>query len=168
LRGTTLRQRWAEGPRTFLGLMVSDFPNMFLLTGPGSPGIRSHVILQIEQHVEWVADLIQHARSIGHDVIDATKSAEDAWTDYVAAAADATIIARYDNQYNGSNIPGKPRVYTSYLGGMIKYRDICDEIAAHGYDGLTFSDSTSTTSVGDKWLGFSGDARLGEQIKDII
>ncbi|GAA4536681.1 NAD(P)/FAD-dependent oxidoreductase [Pseudonocardia xishanensis] len=137
--GVTLAQRWAAGPRTYLGLTVHGFPNLFVLAGPGSPSIRSQMMDSIEQHVEWLVELLAHMRERELHVVECGRAAEDAWTDAVAEAAAATLLVRDETQYVGANVPGKPRVYAAYVGGTPRYRAICDAVAAGGYPGLRFS-----------------------------
>ena len=135
--GVTLRDRWAGGPRTYLGLTVAGFPNLFVITGPGSPGVLSNMVLSIEQHVDWVGDCIAHLRERDLDVVEATAEAEDAWVHHVNELADATLYPRANSWYVGANIPGKPRVFMPYVGGCGTYRRECDEVVARGYAGFT-------------------------------
>jgi cation diffusion facilitator CzcD-associated flavoprotein CzcO len=141
--GERLKDAWAGGPRTYLGLMVPRFPNLFTITGPGSPGVVTNVPVAIEQHVEWVADLLAHARGAGHDTIEAAPEAADEWTAHVQAVAQATLYPTADSWYMGANIPGKPRVFLPYIGGLDVYRHRCDQIAAHRYPGFTFGGPTA-------------------------
>ena len=124
--GDRLEDAWAGGPRTYLGLMVPRFPNLFTLTGPGSPGVVTNVPVAIEQHVEWVADLLGYLRAHGHDTIEATPGAADEWTAHVQEVAAATLYPTADSWYMGANIPGKPRVFLPYIGGLGVYRRRCD------------------------------------------
>jgi cyclohexanone monooxygenase len=137
--GVALKDKWAEGPRTYLGLMVAGFPNLFTVTGPGSPSVLSNMIVSIEQHVEWIADCIAWLgeRQIG--AIEATKEAEDAWVDHVNAAADMTLMHMANSWYLGANVPGKPRVFMPYVAGVGMYRQICETIAMQGYEGFALS-----------------------------
>jgi cyclohexanone monooxygenase len=141
--GDRLEDAWAAGPRTYLGLMIPRFPNLFTITGPGSPGVVTNVPVAIEQHVEWVADLLAHARGAGHDTIEAAPEAADEWTAHVQAVAQATLYPTADSWYMGANIPGKPRVFLPYIGGLDVYRHRCDQIAAHRYPGFTFGGPTA-------------------------
>ena len=134
--GDRLEDAWAGGPRTYLGLMVPRFPNLFTLTGPGSPGVVTNVPVAIEQHVEWVADLLGYLRAHGHDTIEATPGAADEWTAHVQEVAAATLYPTADSWYMGANIPGKPRVFLPYIGGLGVYRRRCEQIAADGYPGF--------------------------------
>jgi cyclohexanone monooxygenase len=134
--GDRLEDAWAGGPRTCLGLMVPRFPNLFTLTGPGSPGVVTNVPVAIEQHVEWVADLLGYLRARGHDTIEATPEAAGEWTAHVQELAAATLYPTADSWYMGANIPGKPRVFLPYIGGLGVYRRRCEQIAAGGYPGF--------------------------------
>jgi cyclohexanone monooxygenase len=137
--GARLGDAWAAGARTYLGIGVPAFPNMFLITGPGSPAVFSNVVLSIEQHVEWVRDCIVWLRDHGHATIEATAEARDEWMSHVTEVANGTLFPRADSWYIGANIPGKPRVFTSYLGGCGPYRAKCDAVAAAGYEGFAVS-----------------------------
>jgi len=134
--GAALRDAWAHGPATYLGIAVAGFPNMFIVTGPGSPSVLSNMITSIEQHVDWIGDCIAHMREHGLDRIDASPEAQDAWVAHVAEVGDATLFPRADSWYMGANIPGKPRVFMPYVGGVGPYRDRCDEVARNGYEGF--------------------------------
>src|SRR5205085_6515979 len=112
--GQRLRDRWTAGPRTYLGLASAGFPNLFIVTGPGSPSVLSNMVVSIEQHVEWIADCIAHLRAHGLGTIEATGAAEDAWVTHVNQVADATLFPRAASWYAGANIPGKPRVFMPY------------------------------------------------------
>jgi cyclohexanone monooxygenase len=112
---------------------------MLLITGPGSPGVFSNVVLSIEQHVEWVRDCIVWLRSTGHATIEATAAARDEWMSHVTEVANGTLFPKADSWYVGANIPGKPRVFTSYVGGCGPYRAKCDAVAAADYQGFTVS-----------------------------
>ena len=131
--GMTLRDAWADGPRTFLGLTVAGFPNLFTITGPGSPSVISNMMVSIEQHVDWITDCLAHLRARGATVIEPSSPAQDAWTAHVAEAGDRTLYPLANSWYTGANIPGKPRVVLPYLGGFPLYRQRCDAVAAGGY-----------------------------------
>jgi cyclohexanone monooxygenase len=137
--GYRLDDAWASGPRTYLGLMVPRFPNLFTITGPGSPGVVTNVPVAIEQHVEWIADLLCYLRERGYDTVEATPDAAGEWTAHVQEVADATLYPTADSWYMGANIPGKPRVFLPYIGGLGVYRRRCDQIAADGYPGFSLS-----------------------------
>jgi hypothetical protein len=132
----SLADAWSGGPQTYLGLMVPQFPNLFTITGPGSPGVVTNVPVAIEQHVEWIADTLSHLRGSGTRVIEATDDAAAEWTAHVQAVASETLYPVADSWYLGANIPGKPRVFLPYLGGLGVYRKKCDAVAAAGYLGF--------------------------------
>lgn len=136
--GTTLNQKWAEGPRTYLGLMSAGFPNMFIVTGPGSPSVLSNMIVSIEQHVDWISDCIGYMRQHDTASMEATKDAEDAWVTQVNDVASGTLYPQANSWYMGANIPGKPQVFMPYIGGVGVYRQICNDVAAKGYEGFVF------------------------------
>jgi cyclohexanone monooxygenase len=131
-----LRDKWAAGPRTYLGVMTAEFPNLFTITGPGSPSVLSNMIVSIEQHVDWIADCMVHLREQQLTSIEPNLDAEDNWVDHVNELASATLLPQADSWYMGANIPGKPRVFMPYLAGIGPYREICDGIVARGYEGF--------------------------------
>ena len=139
--GQRLRDVWADGPRTLLGLQVAGFPNLFTITGPGSPSVHTNMVMAIEQHVDWIAGCLIHLRETGKRAVEATTEAQDAWVEHVASLANGTIRASEscNSWYIGANVPGKPRVYQAYIGGQPLYRQKCDEVAAAGYEGFEFS-----------------------------
>ena len=139
--GRTLTEAWVEGPRTYLGLAVAGFPNLFAITGPGSPSVLSNMIVSIEQHVDWIADCLDRMRAQGHETIEATDAAQHAWVAHVNEIGHATLYPRANSWYMGANIPGKPRVFMPYIGGVGAYRQICDGVAAKGYEGFTLGRS---------------------------
>ncbi|MFC4001274.1 flavin-containing monooxygenase [Prauserella oleivorans] len=134
--GITLKEKWAEGPMTYLGLGVSGFPNLFTITGPGSPSVLSNMIVSIEQHVEWIADLLDHMRKRELTSVEATEAAEKEWTDHVQECGEATLYTKTDSWYMGANVPGKPRVFMPYIGGVGAYREKCEQVAAQDYEGF--------------------------------
>ena len=134
--GHSLRDKWQDGPLTYLGLSVSGFPNMFIVTGPGSPGVKTQMILSIEQHVNWISDCIDFMRTKGYGRIDAQAGAESEWVRHVNEVADTTLYPLANSWYLGSNIPGKPRVFMPYVGGVPAYKQKCDTVAAEGYSGF--------------------------------
>jgi cyclohexanone monooxygenase len=134
--GLSLREKWAAGPRSSLGLTISGFPNLFTVTGPGSPSVLSNMMVSIEQHVDWIVRCITHLRDHGIATIEPTAAAEDAWVDHVREVGDASLFPRAKSWYMGANIPGKPRVLLPYVGGVGVYREICDAIAEAGYEGF--------------------------------
>jgi cyclohexanone monooxygenase len=134
--GQTLNQKWAEGPKTYLGLMSAGFPNLFIITGPGSPSVLSNMIVSIEQHVDWIADCIAYMRDRGLEVMEASKEAEDKWVAHVNEVAHNTLYPQANSWYMGANIPGKPQIFMPYIGGVGAYRQICNDVAARGYEGF--------------------------------
>ncbi len=134
--GRTLRERWEDGPATYLGLMVNGFPNLFTVTGPGSPSVLSNMPVAIEQHVEWITDCLQDMRARGLHTIEPTGTAVDGWIEHVNHCADMTLLPRANSWYVGANVPGKPRVFMPYVGGVGVFRATCDEVAAHEYLGF--------------------------------
>jgi len=134
--GLSLKEKWGEGPRTYLGLAIAGFPNLFTITGPLSPSVLSNMMVSIEQHVDWVSDLIASMRERGVDEVEATGEAEDGWVEHVAEVGSQTLFPAADSWYMGSNVPGKARVFMAYIGGVGTYREQCDAIAAKGYEGF--------------------------------
>ena len=134
--GARLRDEWAGGPRSHLGLMTAGFPNLFTITGPGSPSILTNVVVSIEQHVEWIADAIAHLEARGAQTMEAEPEAEAEWMAEVGRAAARTLFVEANSWYLGANIPGKPRVFLPYAGGFNAYVRICREVVAGGYRGF--------------------------------
>ncbi|WP_433474226.1 flavin-containing monooxygenase [Spirillospora sp. CA-142024] len=134
--GLPLRDKWAAGPRTYLGLSTHGFPNLFFMAGPGSPSVISNVLVSIEQHVEWVTDHLEYLRKNGLTRSEAVLAKEDAWVDHVNEVANATLYPLGNSWYLGANVPGKPRVFMPYVGGVGRYRQICADVAARQYDGF--------------------------------
>jgi len=134
--GQSLREKWSAGPRTYLGLATAGFPNLFLITGPGSPSVLSNMIVSIEQHVDWIADCMDRLRQRGTAAIEADVAAEDAWVAHVNEVGHATLYPQANSWYMGANVPGKPRIFMPYIGGVGAYRQKCDEVAARGYQGF--------------------------------
>ncbi|MFI6639022.1 flavin-containing monooxygenase [Streptomyces sp. NPDC050504] len=137
--GTTLREKWADGPRNHLGLLSSGFPNLFTVVGPLSPSVLSNAVVAIEQHVEWITDCVAHLRERGLTEIDATEEAEEEWCAHVADLADLTLYPAVASWYTGANVPGKPRVFLAYTGGLDRYRAQCDATARDGYRGFALA-----------------------------
>ena len=135
--GLSLNDAWAAGPRTYLGLQVAGFPNMFTITGPGSPSVLTNMPVAIEQHVEWITGCIAHLRARGAATIEPSPEAVERWVAHVNEAANATLMPQAGHSwYLGANVPGKPRVFMPYAGGMARYRAICADVAAKGYEGF--------------------------------
>src|SRR6202049_5147946 len=137
--GQTLNQKWAEGPKTYLGLMSVGFPNLFIITGPGSPSVLSNMIVSIEQHVDWIADCIGYMRDHRLDAMEARQDAEDKWVAHVNEVASTTLYPQANSWYMGANIPGKPQVFMPYIGGGGVYRQIRADAAAQGYEGFVMT-----------------------------
>ncbi|HEX2943688.1 MAG TPA: NAD(P)/FAD-dependent oxidoreductase [Rhodopila sp.] len=136
----SLRDAWHAGPRTYLGLQVPGFPNMFTITGPGSPSVLCNMPVPIEQHVEWIADCIRHMRENGIARIEAQPEAAEKWVEHVNDAANATLLPQAGHSwYLGANVPGKPRVFMPYAGGMARYRDICADVVKRNYEGFSLT-----------------------------
>ncbi len=133
--GGTLRRKWAAGPRTYLGLATAGFPNLFTITGPGSPSVLANMVPAIEQHVDWIADCLVYMRERGFARIEATLDAEDAWVAHGNEVARGTLYPTCNSWYLGANIPGKPRVFMPYIG-FPPYVRRCNEVAASGYAGF--------------------------------
>jgi cation diffusion facilitator CzcD-associated flavoprotein CzcO len=133
--GVSLGDAWAEGPRTYLGLAVAGFPNLFTVTGPGSPSVLTNMVVSIEHHVNWIAQCLAYMVENGYDSIEATPEAQDAWVAYVNAIADFTLFPSCNSWYLGANVPGKPRVFMP-LVGFPPYVEKCDDVVAKGYEGF--------------------------------
>jgi cation diffusion facilitator CzcD-associated flavoprotein CzcO len=137
--GKSLDDKWTEGPRTYLGVAIAGFPNLFTITGPGSPSVLTNMLPSIEQHVEWIADCISYARERGRGCIEPTPAAEHEWVAHVNEVAGGTLFPSCNSWYVGANIPGKPRVFMPYIGGFPRYVDACNQIAADGYAGFALT-----------------------------
>jgi cyclohexanone monooxygenase len=142
--GLSLADKWQAGPLTYLGLMTSGFPNLFMITGPGSPSVLSNVVVSIEQHVEWISDCIAHLSKNSIAQIEATQDAENNWVQHVNDLASATLFLNANSWYLGANVPGKPRVFMPYVGGVGRYREECTAIAESGYKGFEFKVNSSS------------------------
>jgi len=136
--GAKMREAWAAGPRTYLGLNVAGFPNLFTITGPGSPSVLSNMVPSIEQHVNWITDCVAYMAEHGYTRIEATPAAQDAWVDHVNEIASVTLFPSCNSWYLGANVPGKPRVFMPYYGFQ-PYVQKCDEVAAKDYEGFRLS-----------------------------
>jgi cation diffusion facilitator CzcD-associated flavoprotein CzcO len=131
-----LKDKWSEGPKTYLGLQSAGFPNMFMITGPGSPSVLTNMPVAIEQHIEWIAGFVDYMRKHNIEAVEPNADAETAWESHVREAVEPTMFMLANSWYFGANIPGKPRVFTPYAGGMGTYRKRCNEIAENGYEGF--------------------------------
>jgi cation diffusion facilitator CzcD-associated flavoprotein CzcO/acetyl esterase/lipase len=134
--GRALKEKWAAGPKTYLGLTTVGFPNYFMITGPGSPSVLSNMMVSIEQHVDWVCDTIEHMDRNGIETIEPTETAESGWVQHVNDCADVTLMPTANSWYMGANVPGKPRVFLPYIGGVDRYRKACEEVVDQGYLGF--------------------------------
>ncbi|MDN4524107.1 flavin-containing monooxygenase [Fictibacillus fluitans] len=142
--GISLKEKWDGGAstRTYLGIANAGFPNMFMITGPESPSVLSNMPVSIEQHVEWIGDCIQYLRENEIETIEADEAAEQQWSKHCREVADSTLFTKTESWYNGANIPGKPRGFQIYLGGVGNYRQICDDVAQKGYEGFILKGAT--------------------------
>jgi len=145
--GEKLKDKWEAGPLTYLGLTVSGFPNLFMVTGPGSPSVLTNMPIAIEQHVDLISDIIVHLRDEDLDVIEADADAEQAWVEHVNELAQPTMYMHANSWYLGANIPGKPRVFMPYSGGMGTYRQRCDDIVSNNYEGFTLKKGAGVLAV---------------------
>ena len=134
--GLPLGEKWSAGPRAYLGLCTAGFPNLFMITGPGSPSILANFPVCIEQHVDWIADCIARMRAEGRDEIEPSVQAEDDWARMIAEEANKTLLPRANSWYMGANIPGKPRVFLAYPNGIHTYAELCAGVAERGYEGF--------------------------------
>jgi cation diffusion facilitator CzcD-associated flavoprotein CzcO len=139
--GLPLREAWADGARTLLGVQTVGFPNFFTITGPGSPSVLANMVVCAEQHVEWIGDLLVFLRDHGHTTVEPTLAAQDAWVEEVNRVAAGTMYTAptCTSWYLGDNIPGKTRVFLPYVAGLHQYIDECDRVVAAGYEGFRFS-----------------------------
>jgi len=145
-QGRRLKDKWVNGPTTYLGLMVEGFPNMFIVAGAGSPSVKSNMVVAIELHVEWIAHCLTYMRGRGATTIEAQADAEANWVRHVNDVANGTLFPKADSWYMGANIPGKPRVFMPYIGGIPAYIKACDEIVADNYRGFDFHTPNAATS----------------------
>ena len=136
--GLALRDKWAAGPRTYLGLTTAGFPNFFTISGPGSPSVLTNMLPSIEQHVDWIADCVAYLNDNNYACIEPSSEAEEAWVEHVNAVADSTLYPTCNSWYLGANVPGKPRVFMPYVG-FPPYVEKCREVVANGYAGFELS-----------------------------
>ena len=134
--GLQLKDKWAHGPKTYLGLTTVGFPNFFMVTGPGSPSVLSNMAVSIEQHVDWVVDTLESMRAGGFSEIEPTEAAEAGWVLHVNDCGDITLYPQANSWYMGANVPGKPRVFLPYVGGVDAYRKACVEVVDRDYLGF--------------------------------
>ncbi len=137
-RALPLNEKWAAGPRTYLGLCTAAFPNLFTITGPGSPSVLTNMLPSIEQHVDWISDCIAYLNSEGLSAIEADIDAENNWVEHVNELAEATLFPTCNSWYLGANVPGKPRVFMPHIG-FPAYVEKCKEVVAEGYQGFRLS-----------------------------
>ena len=137
--GVTLNDAWKDGPQSYLGLMVSGFPNLFTVNGPSSPSVLANMLQTIEHHVDWIADCIAYTDKNGFARVEADEAAQVAWAHEVANMAKRTLYTKANSWYMGANVLGKPRVFLMYIGGLDTYVDRCDQIVQGGYVGFNFS-----------------------------
>ena len=137
--GRQLKEEWADGPTTYLGLAIAGFPNFYSVTGPQSPSVLSNMMVSIEQHVDWIADCITYMREHGYSTIEARPEAQAAWVEHSNELGNQTLYPLANSWYMGANVPGKRRVFMPYIGGVGPYRRKCDEVAANGYEGFTLA-----------------------------
>jgi len=143
----TLSEKWAAGPVNFLGLMSQGFPNLFMVTGPGSPSVLTNMVSSIEQHVDYIAGIMDFMRERGARQIEPRPDSEQAWIAHNNAVAEATTFMQANSWYMGANIPGKPRIFMPYIGGFHVYRNICDEIADKHYVGFSIDGDSAPCDV---------------------
>jgi cyclohexanone monooxygenase len=137
--GQKLKEKWAEGPRSYLGLLIAGFPNLFTITGPGSPSVLSNMLVSIEQHVDFICSCLEHMNRQGYRRVQTGLEHEDAWVVHVNEVAHATLFPKAGSWYMGANIPGKPRVFMPYAGGVGPYRELCDGVVKDNWRGFVFS-----------------------------
>ena len=154
--GLTLREKWRAGPRTYLGLATAGFPNLFMITGPGSPSVLASMIQSIEQHVDWMLDCLAHLRDVGAATIEPLPGAEDDWVAHVNQVAQVSLRSTCSSWYVGANIPGRPRVFMPYIGGFPVYVQKCNEVMTKGFagfriEGATASDAPPRVRLTGRW-----------------
>ena len=139
--GVSLKDRWNEGPKTYLGLTVVGFPNLFMITGPGSPSVLTNMLPSIEQHVDFITDCLEAMRAKGANVIEPVEQAQEEWVGHVGSVADITLRSTCSSWYVGANIPGKPRVFMPYIGGLPAYIQRCEAVVQGNYAGFSLRSS---------------------------
>ncbi len=144
--GVTMREKWREGPTTYLGMMVSGFPNLFMVHGPGSPSVLAGMIMGGEWQVNWIARVIDEMEKGGFERIDATKEAEESWADELATVAGYTLHKTADSWYTGANVEGKPRSFMVYVGGYPRYSALCTRALDEGYRGFAMRKAPITAA----------------------
>ena len=134
--GVTLAEKWRAGPRAYLGVASTGFPNLFTITGPGSPSVLASMIQAIEQHVDWMADCMAHMRDIGAETVEPIQHYEDEWIEHVNEVSKVSLRSTCSSWYVGANIPGRPRVFMPYIGGFPIYVQKCNEVMTNGFEGF--------------------------------
>jgi cyclohexanone monooxygenase len=137
--GVKLRDQWSHGPKTYIGMAISGFPNLFIVTGPGSPSVFTNMVTSVEQHVDWIADCLKYMKKKGASEIEASFDAQEAWVSHVNEVANRTMMPLANSWYVGANVPGKPRIFMPYLGGAAAYRDKIVSVAQNNYEGFGLS-----------------------------
>jgi cyclohexanone monooxygenase len=145
--GLTLKKKWEAGPRTYLGLMSESFPNLFMITGPGSPSVKGNMMNSIEQHVDLVVDTLIHMQEQGLATMEPELDSENEWVDHVQEVAEKTLFPRANSWYMGANIPGKPRLFMPYIAGVGSYRQTCETIVRNAYRGFRFKAKESALAA---------------------
>lgn len=135
----SLAEKWREGPKSYLGMAISGFPNLFMITGPGSPSVLSNMLVSIEQHVDWMIDCLSNMKSEKQSCFEADQTSEDEWVRHVNDVANMTLFPKGGSWYLGANVEGKPRIFMPYAAGVGAYREVCDDVVADGYRGFSFS-----------------------------
>jgi cyclohexanone monooxygenase len=134
--GLTLAEKWRAGPRAYLGVASVGFPNLFTITGPGSPSVLASMIQAIEQHVDWMVDLMAHMRDIDAATIEPAPQYEDEWIEHVNEVSKVSLRSTCSSWYVGANIEGRPRVFMPYIGGFPVYVQKCNEVMSNGFEGF--------------------------------
>lgn len=137
--GTRIQDAWADGPVTYLGMQVPDFPNLFVINGPGSPSVLANMVLTSEQQVDWLLELILKSRSEGATQVEARKDSAEKWTSHIKTLAEGTLMPRANSWYMGANIEGKKRTFMLYAGGLGAFTTVCEEVKANSYEGFVLT-----------------------------
>jgi len=166
--GRRIRDHWIEGPRTYLGLMISGFPNLFTITGPGSPSVLTNMINSIEQHVEWIADCLVALKQRQQTSIEASEEAEATWCRHSAEAVTPTLLPQANSWYMGANVPGKPRMFMPYAGGLNNYTEICRQVAAKDYEGFVIRQGERVLSESRVFTSQPAPGEIPEKLAPII
>lgn len=145
--GLTLEEKWEDGPRTYLGLGVHGFPNMFTITGPQSPSVLTNMPMAIEQHVDWITDCLERMLDEDYRLVEPTEEAESQWVTQNNTVAEGMVFSEADSWYRGANVPDKPRTFMPFPGGLETYRLICEQVASDDYDGFEFAGSVGSLTT---------------------